>query len=72
MDFLQALLSTCGKRKPVWKVYILHKEKQSRLSLTRAFDDSGNKHFNHPTGTKVKASTFSIPGFLLMRPEAQH
>lgn len=41
-------------------------------SLTRDFDDSGNKHFNPPTGTKVKASTFLIPGFLLIRPEAQH
>lgn len=32
MDFLRAFLSTFGGRKPVWRVYILHKEKHS-LSL---------------------------------------
>lgn len=33
---------------------------------------AGDKHFNPSTGTKVKASTFSIPGFHLISPEAEH
>ena len=42
------------------------------LELIGAFDNSGNKYFNPQTGTKVKASTFSIPGFCLISPEAEH
>lgn len=42
------------------------------MLLTGAFDNSGNKYFNPPTGTKVKASTFSIPGFHLISPETEH
>lgn len=58
-------------------LHILQEEKyhfshETVQSLTGAFDNSGNKHFNPPIGTKVKASTFSIPGFLLTRPEAEH
>lgn len=57
MDFLQALLSTFGKLKPVWRMYTFHKEKhclshETLPSQTRAFDDSGNKHFNPPNRDK--------------------
>lgn len=58
-------------------LHILQEEKhhfshETVQSLTRVFHNSGNKHFNPPTGTKVKASTFSIPGFPLIRPEAEY
>lgn len=57
---------------------VLQKEKhhffplETECVVTGAFDNSGDKHFNPPTGTKVKASTFSIPGFCLISPEAEH
>lgn len=45
---------------------------ETECFVTEAFDNSGDKHFNPPTGTKVKASTFSIPGFRLISSEAEH
>lgn len=45
---------------------------ETECVIIGAFDNSGNKYSNPPTGTKVKASTFSIPGFCLISPEAEH
>lgn len=78
-DFIQALLSIlenlscCGELKssPEGKASFFF-SLETECVVTGAFDNSGDKHFNPPTGTKVKASTFSIPGFCLISPEAEH
>lgn len=78
-DFIQALLSilenlNCGELKssPEGKASFFFFPLETECVIIGAFDNSGNKYFNPPTGTKVKASTFSIPGFCLISPEAEH
>lgn len=76
-DFIQALLSilenlSCGELKFSRRKSIIFFPLETECVITGAFDNSGNKYFNPPMGTKVKASTFSIPGFCLISPEAEH
>ena len=78
-DFIQALLSilenlSCGELKssPEGKASFFFFSLETECVIIGAFDNSGNKYFNPWTGTKVKASTFSIPGFCLISPEAEH